>query len=415
MRNIIISANFHPIEGGIQTYMYQIAQNWELGDSLIICSIEKDEPSCTKKPFTILRSKKKVVTYPRSVLQMLKHVSKAKISLNSMKYCALLLINRAIITRINDRVSCLLDSLKNNGSSIIQVSTPLPNGAIGLLGKLIYNIPLITYIHGTEINKYSQKLSTRMLLKFVLRNSDLVIANSNYTKNLVNRFNLEQNKVKVVNLGANLKDFYPLTINRDFLNNKRVLKNSKILLTISHLVDRKGHDAVIEALSELVQKHPQLIYLIVGRGPSKDRLEALVKAKKLNNHVIFVGFVENSKLNSYMNCCDIFIMPNREEDGDVEGYGIAFVEANACKKPVIGGKSGGAVDAVLDGKTGLLVDPYSIAEVRAAINKLVTNESLCQELGEYGYLRAKNELNWQCITNKINKFIKEEVIERSNI
>lgn len=190
-------------------------------------------------------------------------------------------------------------------------------------------------------------------------------------------------------------------------NKHKIPSDSKILLTISHLVKRKGHDLVIRALSNIVKEQPDIYYIIVGRGPEEERLRKLSIQLGVDNRVVFAGFVPQSELNDYMNACDIFVMPNRNEEGDVEGYGIVFIEANACKKAVIAGNSGGAVDAVIDGETGFLIDSLSEEHLRTTIMKLINDEELCKKIGEQGYNRAVNQLNWGIITNKINNHLGE--------
>jgi len=114
----------------------------------------------------------------------------------------------------------------------------------------------------------------------------------------------------------------------------------------------------------------------------------------LNDVVRFVGFVPDDDLPSYYNLADLYVMPNSEENGDIEGFGMVFLEANACGIPVIGGRSGGAAEAVLHGKTGMLVDPHDAGELASAIGMLIDNRSKRQELGAFGLSRARREFSW---------------------
>jgi phosphatidyl-myo-inositol dimannoside synthase len=123
-------------------------------------------------------------------------------------------------------------------------------------------------------------------------------------------------------------------------------------------------------------------------------LKRLVAEWNLNHIVRFAGFVPDDDLPAYYNLADLYVMPNSEEKGDIEGFGMVFLEANACGKPVIGGRSGGAAEAVLHGKTGVLVDPYDAGELAAAIQMLTGNRSKMQELGATGLSRARREFSW---------------------
>ena len=158
---------------------------------------------------------------------------------------------------------------------------------------------------------------------------------------------------------------------------------------------------VLKALPEVLKIIPNLIYLIGGTGPTRKPLESLVKSLNLKDLVKFLGYIPKEDLSSYYHLSDMFIMPNREVGTSVEGFGIVFIEANACKKPVIAGRSGGALDAVVDGKTGLLVNPEDHSDIAKALIKLLSNEKLAKQMGEIGYNRVKNELTWERIVSKM--------------
>ena len=113
----------------------------------------------------------------------------------------------------------------------------------------------------------------------------------------------------------------------------------------------------------------------------------------------------DDELSKYYRACDVFIMPSREipERGDAEGFGIVYLEANACGKPVIGGRSGGVPSAILDGVTGLLVNPLSTEEISGSLRKLLLNNELAKKLGANGRMRVEEELNWDIIANKIQQ------------
>ena len=125
------------------------------------------------------------------------------------------------------------------------------------------------------------------------------------------------------------------------------LKNKLVFMTLGRLVERKGIDMMLEALSAIAASLPPWHYLVVSDGPDRERLETLTAKLDLQDRVTFTGYVERDELPIYYNLCDIFTMPNREVSGagtlSVEGFGTVFVEAAACAKPVIGGRSGGAV------------------------------------------------------------------------
>lgn len=133
----------------------------------------------------------------------------------------------------------------------------------------------------------------------------------------------------------------------------------KIILSVGNLVSRKGHDMVIRALPRLLDTIGKVRYLIAGDGPYRAELEDLASSLGVQGHVVFAGKVPDADLPDIYSLCDLFVLPSREqpESCDAERFGMVFLEANASGKPVVAGKSGGVGDAVLDGETGLLVEP----------------------------------------------------------
>ena len=123
--------------------------------------------------------------------------------------------------------------------------------------------------------------------------------------------------------------------------------------------------------------------------------------------MVFGGYVAPERLNEVYNLCDVYVMPSRviEEEGDVEGFGITFLEANACGKPVVGGNSGGVPDAVVDGENGFLVDPTSPMEIANAVIQLVNDPALAERLGRQGLDRIGRGYTWNAIATQFDDAI----------
>lgn len=153
-----------------------------------------------------------------------------------------------------------------------------------------------------------------------------------------------------------------------------------ILFTISRIVERKGIDTTIKAVALLREQFPEIRYYIAGLGPDLDRLKRLVADLDLKDHVEFLGSVEHPGYLFQM--CDVFCMPNRMlASGEREGFGIVFLEAGLYGKPSIAGRSGGAIDAVVDHETGLLVDPEDPAATAKAVNYLLSKPERLEHMG----------------------------------
>ena len=138
----------------------------------------------------------------------------------------------------------------------------------------------------------------------------------------------------------------------------------RLVVGVGRLVPRKGFDQTIRGWQDVVAQHPTAHLMIVGDGPQRPELQELIASAGLQKHITLTGPLSDADLLAAYRSADLFIMPNRTmPDGDTEGFGLVFLEANACGRAVIGGKAGGAVEAVRDGETGLLVDGNSVQEI----------------------------------------------------
>jgi len=172
------------------------------------------------------------------------------------------------------------------------------------------------------------------------------------------------------------------------------LDQARVILTVGRLTPRKGIDTVIRALPSVIERVPNAVYMVVGEGEDRERLEALARETGVEDHVLFEGSVPFSQLPSTYNLCDVFVTPSRSAPPSVEGFGIVFLEANACGKPVIGARSGGIPDAIVDGETGLLVEPDDEPGLAEALVSLLSNPERCRALGEAGRARVEQACTW---------------------
>ena len=229
----------------------------------------------------------------------------------------------------------------------------------------------------------------RYWIRKILLHSCQIIANSNFTKNrLVEEYGIPQSLVSVFHPFVNVRAIEEAARGMAAIEKP---EGVKIILSVGRLVKRKGFDMVIAAMNRLKDKPYE--YWIIGEGDDKARLTRLIQEYELQEKVKLLGNVPNPEIYRYFKACDVFIMPSREIDGDVEGFGIVFLEAGVFRKPVIGGRSGGVPEAVVDGVTGLLVEPENVEEIAKALARLLADEMLRKKLGEGGYERVKREFS----------------------
>ena len=254
-------------------------------------------------------------------------------------------------------------------------------GPVTYLWHKITGKPYYVWVYGGETSPefLPSRRVTRYLHK-ILRESRVLFTNSPFTTAEMTSFGLPSDNVVEIPRGVDHDVFYPTSKDQAYVNRFGV-GDKLVFLTLGRLIERKGVDRMLETLSRLDATLPPWHYLIVSDGPFRERLEQMAGQLGLREKVTFTGYIERHELPIYYNLCDVFSMPNREVAGDgggalsVEGFGTVFVEAAACAKPVIAGRSGGAVYAVHEGENGLVVDPNDIADIGRAVERLANPET----------------------------------------
>jgi phosphatidylinositol alpha-1,6-mannosyltransferase len=240
----------------------------------------------------------------------------------------------------------------------------------------------ICLIHSKEINHPKGSGLNKKLLS-VLNNVDHVVANSNYTKNLAIDLGVDERKIIVINPGVDPVVEVP----KKYLDEaEEILKGKKNrLITVSRFDKRKNHEKVIMAVRNLKEIYPDIIYTCIGYGDEEEKLKKLVVELKLEDQVTFLKDIPTDLKNALIAKSNIFVMPSIIYKKSVEGFGIAYVEAAQYGVPSIGGKDGGAADAIIHEKTGLICDGNKLEDIYSSIETLfIENKYL-----EYGK-EAKN-------------------------
>lgn len=275
----------------------------------------------------------------------------------------------------------------------------LPEGLIGLLVARLIRVPSVIYAHGEEITTWRKSAKFKMMC-FVYRHADTVIANSNFTRDELLKLGVKSKNIALISPGVDIDRFQPGLESADLRARIDVSPSQKLILSVGRLSRRKGFDQVIKSLPSLIEKGLDVHYAIIGIGEDRQYLQEFIESNGMNGRVHFLGHVELADLPRWYNASDVFVMPNREINGDTEGFGMVFLEASACGKPVIAGKAGGTGAAVIDGETGLRIDGDNLEEVKKALVDLLTDNGLSRRLGERGYARAQAEYSWEKIAEK---------------
>jgi phosphatidylinositol alpha-1,6-mannosyltransferase len=260
---------------------------------------------------------------------------------------------------------------------------------------------IVALSHGHEVWWAKIPILKQMLQK-IIKNIDKLGYLGEFTKNEISKATTEVNKLVQIAPSIDTNHFQPKKPNPNLVS-KYQLEGRRVIICVARLVHRKGQDQLIKALPDILKKYPDAILLIVGQGPIEQMLRNSARQLEVTHKVIFTGRVPHADLADYISLGEVFAMPVRSRfyGFEVEGLGIAYLEASACGLPVVVGKSGGAVDAVIDQVTGLLVDGKNINEITDAICRLLADPAKAQAMGQAG--RGWVTSDWQ-ISNWSAKF-----------
>jgi glycosyltransferase involved in cell wall biosynthesis len=259
--------------------------------------------------------------------------------------------------------------------------------------KTLFGIPFLAVGHGIEVWDLPRGQIWR-----ALRAANALAAVSQFTRTrMACALDVSVEKISLLPNTFDPEQFYPDTRKPHFLLRRYGLRPEQpVILTISRLASAeryKGYDQVLRALPLVREQFPNVRYILGGRGPDRPRIEALIRELELIDNVTLAGYLVEHELRAHYNLCDVFAMPSKGE-----GFGIVFLEALGCGKPVLAGNKDGSIDALQGGKTGVLVNPDDVAEIGKALIQILGGQYPDQQLfngeilrrrtiGSYGYDR----------------------------
>ena len=371
--NILFTADyFLPHAGGSRVYYYNLYSRLAQNFPDIVTVLTKKVPGWKQFDLRAMTDKFRIIRCSKPLPNLrAKHL--AKIGLPLMSTFGQLLRQRI---------------------DIIHAGDLYPQGVIACLMKRWFQIPFVAFCHGEDITQSDRYRYQPRVRNWIYQSADAVIAACQFARDNLVRIGVPEQRIVTITPGVDYERFSPRPPSRELMA-RYDLSGRKVLLTVARIFPRKGHEIVIRAVARLVSRFPDLVYLIVGLGPEQKRLQELVVELGLNEYVRFTGYVPDESLAGLYNASDIFVMPNGEDEGgDIEGFGMVFLEANSAGKPVIAGRSGGTADSVVDGINGYRVDPKDVDEIASTIERLLRNPGLCARIGEAGRRRACGEFDW---------------------
>jgi phosphatidylinositol alpha-1,6-mannosyltransferase len=254
-------------------------------------------------------------------------------------------------------------------------------GWLVMFAKHVLRRRALIYCHGDDLQ--GDEAERRRRSRWFGMADTIVAANRYAMDLLITRFGVPPQKIVLITNGVDLAAFYPEPPPAA-LAEQYGLEGRRVMLTLTRLVPRKGIDKVLEALPAVAAKFPDLLYLVVGEGPQREDLQKMTQSLGIESLVKFAGAVAHGETRHFYNSAQIVLLPNRVEDGDADGLPLVFLEANACARPVIGGKAAGSAEIIHDGENGVLVDGRDSGEIAAAICALLGDETRRAAMGRKG-------------------------------
>jgi phosphatidyl-myo-inositol dimannoside synthase len=257
---------------------------------------------------------------------------------------------------------------------------------------------VVCLAHGSEIPK-TLSMSKQARISRSFAKTSNIIANSQFTADLVRHYVDNQTKIITIYPGINIPK---IDLEHAQTIRQKLEKHAIKLISIARLETRKNHRSVIESIPGLIQNYPSLLYIIVGDGHQRRYLEDLSKKLNVNDHVLFTGTLLEEEKNSYLANSDLFVMPGTIVGNDVEGFGLAYIEAGYFGLPSIACNIGGAPEAVLHNQTGLICESGNQAQLEKSIYDLLGKAERRRRLGKQAKIHSA-EFLWN---NRIKDYLK---------
>ncbi len=389
-RILLLASNFPPVLGG-SAVVYESLARHAAGRIVVLAPtinyvdgselagwMEFDEAA----PYRIER-------YPllRTRLQ------KSEASIRGVARARMLLEDLALRAVLSVR---LLRLIATERVTTVCIGELLASGWIVALLRWVPSVRTIVYVHGEELTTVGTWDPQLRRARRALQLADRVIVVSRFTEAVARELlGPVEGKAKLALIpnGVDRRRFQPLP-RRAELVERYGLRDRFVYVSVCRLVEKKGLDNAIRALAELLPSVPDAMLLAVGAGPFEPALRGLAQLCGVSDRVVFTGAVPDASLVDHYCLGDVFVMPNRRlPDGDTEGFGLVFLEANACGLPVIAGRDGGSTDAVQHGENGLVVDGTSVADIAAAM-RLLRQDAVLRDGLRRGGMRVAAASGW---------------------
>lgn len=369
MRHLLVTNDFPPKTGGIQSYLWELWRRLPPTDVTVLTTPHAGaERFDAEQPYRVVRSREPV------------------------------LLPTPMLARKVNRLA------REVGAEAVVLDPGLPLGRIGAA----LDVPYAVVLHGSEVTVPGRLPGSRRLLASVLRGAALLIAAGGYPEAEARRALRADRLPPVARIppGVDTARFMPLPAIERAANRARLGLDpaATVVLSVSRLVPRKGMDTLIAAAASLAPTHPGLQVAIAGSGRDEGRLARLIERTKAPARLL--GWVPEVDLPGLYGCADVFALACRNRWGGLEqeGFGIIFLEAAAAGVPCVAGDSGGAAEAVADGETGIvLAEPQDPGALAKAIASLVEDRERAERMGQAARSRVEKEFAYPILAARLGE------------
>ncbi len=253
-------------------------------------------------------------------------------------------------------------------------------------------------VHGRELLVSVFGPLQGWLSHWAFRRVSTAIPNSRAVESLLRERVDFSGRVKRIHPGVDPSRFHPQ--DAQALRRRYNLGEGPVILSVGRLIPRKGMDVLLRSFVQVLERIPNVRLLLGGTGPEAQALKDLADSLGLSDRVLFIGRIPEAELPLHYAQASVFVLASRQGPRDVEGFGIAFLEAGACQVPVIGTRTGGIVDAVEENVTGLLVPQEDAGSLADALTRLLENPEEARQMGLRARERILRELTWEITGDK---------------
>jgi glycosyltransferase involved in cell wall biosynthesis len=299
--------------------------------------------------------------------------------------------------------------LRKERIDLLHAHWVLPQGVVASLIQLLFKIPVVLTVHGGDVFAFGDPVGS-FFKHIALKKATACTANSSFTQRAIQDFN-RRLPVRIIPMGVDVNYFHPRSTDQDL--RKQLQIEGEMILFVGRLVKKKGAQHLLQAMPSVIESFPQVVLVVIGEGIMRGELEEMAEQLRITSSVRFLGRISNADLPKYYTAADLFIGPSVVDDtGDTEGLGIVFLEAAASEVAIIGTAVGGISDVLIDGVTGIQIEPANPEQLAREIKRVLQDSELRRKLVGRARHHVVEHFSWSQIAARFSTLFHEVISGR---